>query len=318
MREAARRLNVSPSVIHRLQHRFQQTQTVRDRPRSGRPRITTRREDRYLTLTALRLRTVTAEHLRRTLRNNTGTNVSTQTIRNRLRERNLRPRRQAVRPVLLPRHRIARQAWARQHRQWTRQEWSAVLFSDESRFSLQHNDGRILVYRRRGERFADVNVRERNVFGGGSVMVWGGFSFRHRTPLQVIVGNINAVRYRDEIVRPLVLPFLQRIGQGAVFQDDNARPHRGRVVTDFLRQNNVTRMEWPAYSPDMAPIEHLWDQLERRVRVNHPPPQNLQELANWLTLEWQAIPQQSLQVLVNSMRRRCVALINARGGHTRY
>lgn len=318
VREAAGRLNVSPSVISRLRQRFEQTQTVRDRPRSGRPRVTTRREDRIIALEALRRRTVTATHLQLQLRAATGTNVSDQTIRNRLRERNLRPRRQAVRPRLLPRHRAARDAWARRHRQWTRQQWSAVLFSDESRFSLQHNDGRVLVYRRRGERFADANVREHNRFGGGSVMVWGAFSFHQRTNLYVINGNLNGARYRDEILRPLVVPCLQAIGPQAVYQDDNARPHRARIVNEFMQQNNVTRMEWPAYSPDLAPIEHAWDLLGRRVRENHPPPQDLRQLAQWLTQEWQAIPQNTLQNLVTSMRRRCVECVAARGGHTRY
>ncbi|XP_067659425.1 uncharacterized protein [Haliotis asinina] len=159
-REAARRLNVRPPVINRLRQRYLQTQTVRDRQRSGRPRVTTGREDRLVVLEALRRRTVTASHLRQ-LRTATGTIVSEKTIMNRLRERNLRPRRQAVRPRLLPRHRVARDALARHHLHWTRQQWSGVLCSDESRFSLQHNDGRVLVDRRPGERFADVNVRGR-------------------------------------------------------------------------------------------------------------------------------------------------------------
>ena len=318
MREAGRRLNVSPSVIYRLSHRFRETHTVRDRPRSGRPRVTTPAEDRYLLISALRIRTVTANALRRSLRTATHTNVSDQTVRNRLRARNVRPRRQAVRPVLLLRHRAARLAWARQHSRWTRQQWSSVVFTDESRFTLQNNDGRILVYRRPGERFMDATVRQHNQFGGGSVMVWGGFSYHHRTPLHVIDGNLTGLRYRDEILRPIVLPCLQRIGAAAVLQDDNARPHRARVVTDFLQEHNIARMEWPAYSPDMAPIEHLWDQLGRRVRDNHPPPVDLHQLAQWLIQEWQAIPQRSLQALVTSMRRRCVACVTAHGGHTRY
>lgn len=318
LREASRRLNVSPSVIHRLSQRFSETHTVHGRPRSGRPRVTTPAEDRYILISALRNRTVTANSLRRTLRAATHTNVSDQTVRNRLRARNLRPRRQAVRPVLLPRHRTARLDWARQHIRWTRQQWSSVVFTDESRFTLQNNDGRILVYRRPGERFSDATVRQHNQFGGGSIMVWAGFSYHQRTPLHVIDGNLTGLRYRDEILRPIVLPCLQRIGGAAVLQDDNARPHRARVVTDFLRQHNITRMDWPAYSPDMAPIEHLWDQLGLRLMGNHPPPVDLRQLTQWLIQEWQAIPQRSLQRLVTSMRRRCVACVTARGGHTRY
>ena len=174
------------------------------------------------------------------------------------------------------------------------------------------------MYRRPGERFADVNVNQRLPFGGGSVMIWGAFSFRERTPLHVINGNLNGNRYLREIIGPLVLPYLQRVGVGAVFQDDNARPHRARVVTDFLRQNNVNRMDWPAYSPDLNPIEHAWDELGRRLRSNHAPPNSRAQLAQMLVAEWQAIPQNFFQRLVNSMRRRCTECVKARGGYTHY
>ena len=100
----------------------------------------------------------------------------------RLRANNLRCRRQAVRPPLLPRHRTARRHWCTLHMRWQRVQWGRVMFTDESRFSIQLNDGRVRVYRRPGERFADVNVRQRHRFGGGSVMVWGGISIHHRTP----------------------------------------------------------------------------------------------------------------------------------------
>ena len=65
-----------------------------------------------------------------------------------------------------------------------------------------------------------------------------------------------------------------------------------RVVTDFLRQQGIARMDWPAYSPDLAPIEHAWDELGRRVRNNHAPLANLHDMGQLLMAEWQAIPQE--------------------------
>ena len=214
-RNVAVRLGVSQSVVGRLWQRYQATNSVRNRPRSGRPRSTTNREDRYIT------------------------------------------------------------------------------------------------------NMADVNVR-RHRFRGGSVMVWGGISIHHRTPLYVVDGNLTGIRYLNEIIRPLVLPGLQQIDGGAVLQDDNARPHRARVVTDFLRQQGIARMDWPAYSPDLAPIEHAWDELGRRVRNNHAPPANFHDMGQLLMAEWQAIPQEFFRRLINSMRQRCVECIRARGGFTRY
>lgn len=318
VREVGRRLQVTHSVIQRLRDRFNNTGNVQEPRRSGRPRMTTRRDDRYVILSALRVRTATANTLRGQLRTATNVLVSDQTVRNRLHEVDLRSRRRVVRPPLTRVHRAARLAWARRHLAWTRQQWSRVLFSDESRYTLSFNDGRVRVWRRPGERFIDATILEHNRHGGGSLMVWAGFSLHHRTPLHRVEGNITGIAYMNDILRPIAIPALQAIGPGAILQDDNARPHRAQVVNNFLQQQQVTRMNWPSCSPDLNPIEHVWDVLGRRIRANHPPPPNLNVLFQTLQQEWQAIPRDTLQTLLTSMRQRCIDCINANGGHTRY
>ena len=88
-------------------------------------------------------------------------------------------------------------------------QWRRVFSTDESRFTLYRSDGRRRVYRRRGERYTDACVVERDRFGGGSVCVWGGISYGFKSPLIVIDGNLNGVRYRDEILRPVAVPCVQ-------------------------------------------------------------------------------------------------------------
>lgn len=191
-----------------------------------------------------------------------------------------------------------------------------MLFSDEFRFLLFRSDRRQRVYRRRGERYVDACVREVDRFGGGSVMVWAGIAHGHKTNLIFIDGALNAQRYRDNILQPVVVPFVQR--NGLTFQQDNARPHVARICNDFLYANNVDVLPWPAFSPDLSPIEHLWDKLDRRIRKRHPAPTTHDELRQALREEWNNISIREINGLINSMHRRIRAAMAANGGHTRY
>jgi hypothetical protein len=105
---------------------------------------------------------------------------------------------------------------------------------------------------------------------------------------------------------------------GARFQHDNTRPHIGRITTALLTNSNVPVLPWPFKSADLNPIEHRSDDLDRRVRQRQPHPQSLQQLVNALQDEWNNILQQAIRTLISSMGRRCQAVIDSHGGHTRY
>ena len=137
-----------------------------------------------------------------------------------------------------------------------------------------------------------------------------------RTEL-VIAGNLSAVRYREDILLPHVVPFLQA-HPDMTLQHDNATSYTARSVCDFLQDRNVSVLQWPAKSPDLNPIEHVWDLLDRRARARAIPPKNVREFAGALVEEWGNISQQELANLVQYMRRRCTAVLNAAGDHTRY
>ena len=148
---------------------------------------------------------------------------------------------------------------------------------DESRFHLDSSDGRSRVYYRVGERFHNSCVIKRPPFCGGSVMVWGGITSHGRTALVVVDGTLTGIRYSDKIIWPYVLPFVQQ--QNATLQQDNPSLHVMRVVTNFLIQNNVNVLPWVAMSPDLALIEHVWDEMQRRLRGLQNQPLTLPDLS---------------------------------------
>ena len=121
---------------------------------------------------------------------------------------------------------------------------------------------------------------------------------------------------RDTVTKSFFVPFIRR--HHLMFQHDNARPHVARISTQFLEAEHVPVLPWPASSPDMSPIEHVWDALGRLERQHGPVPANIHQLRTAIEEEWDNIPQATINSLINSMWRRCVALHEANGGHTRY
>ena len=196
-----------------------------------------------------------------------------------------------------------------------------VLFTKRSkaRFCVHPNDRREHVYRRRRERFADACVRQQGRWGGVSTMVWGGVDNSGKTDIVFFDTTrecgLNAQRYVANILWPVVLPYV-RARSGMIFQQDNARPYTARHTQQLLNQQNVNVLPWPALSPDINPMEHVWDFMKRRIQQQNV--HNRQGLQRAILQEWNNLPLRFIRSLISSMPRRCRALEDARDGHTRY
>ena len=233
----------------------------------------------------LRDRKRTAARTARETRGRHGGQISKQTVLRRLKEQGIQPRRPYVGLKLTRRHRQACLTWCRNVQYWNAAQWRQIRNTDESRFSLEHADGRTRVFHHTGERYADACVVEADRFRVGSVMVWGGISHNGKTQLVTVNGTLNAQKYRDDNLAPVVLPFMQAGNGVTILQQDNARPNTARATTQFLTANNVNVMEWPSMSPDLSPIKHIWYELDIRVRARLNQPTNLPQLQATLLQE---------------------------------
>jgi transposase len=147
-----------------------------------------------------------------------------------------------------------------------------------------------------GEWFADVNIVNIVSHGGRQAQTTDN---EHYYIFSIC--NLNAQRYCDEILRPIVIHH-----HHLMFQHDNARPHVARICTQFLEAENVPVLPWPAYSPDMSPIEHVWDALVQSVRQRVPVHANIQQLRTAIEEEWDNIPQATDGLIKSRCMRQMV------------
>lgn len=219
-------------------------------------------------------------------------------------------------PLVSEKNKKDRVLWCKNVKDW-KEEWDRVIFSDESRYLLFKNDAHKLVWRLSDEKYKEDCLAP-TVKHSEGVMVWGCFCKDRLGPLIWVEGNINATKYK-QILRAHLLPYLQGLGNETyIFQDDNAPCHTARPVRTWKESQSINSIEWPSQSPDLNPIEHLWDELERRVRRNKFRPKNKAELFAALKREWDQIQSDVIVKLVDSMPRRVKAVLKSKGGATPY
>ncbi|KAJ8897822.1 hypothetical protein PR048_003175 [Dryococelus australis] len=208
-------------------------------PGSGRHRHTDSRLDRQIRRASIADRTATAAQIRATV----AAMVSTRTITNSLLDAGLRSRVPLARLTHTPHHRAARLGWCRERRN-SRDECNSVELS--------------LVMRADSALAPVTNVRDEQESSNNQKAI----AYNDRTPLVFVEGTLNTYRYIQNIIQPILLPFLQRQGE-VLFQQDNARAHTYRVTQRALE--GVHQIPWPARSPDLSPIEHVWDMMGWRL-----------------------------------------------------
>uniref|UniRef100_A0A8C1UPJ7 Transposable element Tcb1 transposase n=1 Tax=Cyprinus carpio TaxID=7962 RepID=A0A8C1UPJ7_CYPCA len=219
-------------------------------------------------------------------------------------------------PLLSAKNRKRRLQFAQAHQNWTMEDWKNVAWSDESRFLLQNSDGRVRICHKEHESMDPTCLVSTVYAGGGGVMVWGIFSWHTLGPLVPIEHRLNATAYLS-IVSDHVHPFMTTVypSSDGYFQQYNAPCHKAQIISDWFLEhdNEFTLLKWPPQSPDLNPIEHLWDVVEREIRIMDVQLANRQQLHDAIISIWTKISEECFQHLVESMPRRIKAVLKAKG-----
>ncbi|UYV83350.1 hypothetical protein LAZ67_23000733 [Cordylochernes scorpioides] len=307
IRQIAADTHLGASTVHRLWRRWLEQGNVAIYRNAGATRVTSARVDRRILRQAVAAPQATCTAILQHVQDTLDHSISTRTISLRLVANGLHSCRPLRRLPLTPPNRRQRLEWCRARSTWMT-EWHRVVFSDESRFCLSSDSRRVRVWRRRGERSNPAAIVERPTVRQRGIMVWGAIAYDSRSPLLRIQGTMTAQRYVDDVLRPVTLPYLQGV-PNALYQQDNARPHNARISQQALQ--DVQMLPWPPYSPDLSPIEHVWDIIGRRLHAL-PQPRSEDELWQMVEREWRAIPQDAIRTLIDSLPRRVAACIAVR------
>ena len=249
-----------------------------------------------------------------------GSNLSQKTIKRYLHRNGIRSYIAASKPYLTSKHIAARLNWCITRQQWSMQQWKNVAFSDESSFTLKPIKNHSRVWRLNNTRYANRNMVPTFKSGFVSLSVWGLFSSKGRSPLIRITGTLNQHKY-IEILKQYVLPFKAQNHSGSnefIFQHDGCGPHRAKNVSLFLEAEGIAVLPWPAQSPDLNPIENVWSVMKRNLRKLPSYPSTADDLFSQLCFIWDNLPNDYFDKLIGSMKSRCIAVANVRGGASKY
>lgn len=316
-RDVANELQVSQSYIARIKKK-----RLPDLEAScgGRPQVLTDAQKRVCikaaTLGGIDAATQIAQHVR----GECHVTVSVDTVRRVLRAAGLKSKVKQKKPKLNQKHIKERLEFARRHEHWTICDWERVIFSDETKVNRFCSDGRSWCWIRDGQSSNSRQFQQTVKFGGGSVMVWGCMTFQGPGICCRVEGRMDQHQYKEILQKDLLYSIIayDLDPSHLIFQHDNDPKHTAKSVRQWLKLQGLNVLQWPAQSPDLNPIEHLWARLKHRLNQYESAPKGILEL--WERIEecWASITPEECRRLYESMPKRIQAVIASKGKWTKY
>ncbi|XP_065662882.1 transposable element Tc1 transposase-like isoform X2 [Hydra vulgaris] len=305
------------NTVSDIMKKYNLIETTATKEGQGRKKKTSKSFDRNLIIQVKKNRFISAQKLAEQAEENYGIKLSHQTIRNRIQDQGFQGRLVHNKPYLSKKHMKRRLEFAQNFKKMPLSFWKKILWSDESKFNLKSSDGAQKVWRKAREAYKLSCVSGTVKYGGGNVMVWGSMAWKGVGKLQFIDSIMDQEQYRNMLKQNLKSSARKlRLGSDFAFQQDNDPKHSATKTKEWFAENNVEVLEWPAQSPDLNPIKHLWEILGRKIGGWSFSKKDNLKVA--IKEAWEKIQPEEIKYLVESMPRRLEAVTQAKGGPTKY
>lgn len=317
LNELAKMFKMARSTVQSIVNRFDREDRLAFRKNTGRPRLLNEHDARTIVRKIKEKPKLSAPKVTADFNSTRSTPVSVDTIRRTLHREGYHGRVARRKPFISETNRRKRLLFAREHLNKPPEYWENVIFSDESKFNLFSSDGRVMVWRKPNTEFKKQHVKGTVKHGGGSTMVWGCISAKSVGELVFIEGILTAKRYLH-LLKDNLRKSAEKMGISDTFHyyEDNDPKHASRLVKEWKLYNCPKVVNPPPQSPDLNPIENLWNQLD--ANVHNPPPSSIPELKRRLQTEWTKLDQEYLRKIILNMPERLQAVIDNNGNSTRY
>ena len=192
------------------------------------------------------------------------------------------------------------------------------VFSDEKRFNLDGPCGYSYYWRDLSKPDNQLKFSTRK-YGGGGLLFWGAFSATKKVELVEVPTTLNSERYIETIDNALFKTKRSWVHSKLIFQQDNASCHVSKETKSYLKKKKkITLLDWPAQSPDLNPIENLWGIISRKIYSAGKQYENREELREAVLEAWDLIILETMEQLIQSMKQRCIKVIENKGEKTNY
>lgn len=286
---------------------------IPDGKSSGRPSLITRRTNRRIRQLVRSDPSYSLSEL------SADVNLSRTTVWRRLKKFGYLSRKKPSKLNLSERHKLLRLQWSMKHCHW-RTQWSRVVWSDEAAVRLRFKDGRLSLWLKSGKKVPDRFFSSRSQNDGKKLLIWGAIWSDGHSSLHIMEENMTSELYVG-VLEDHVYPLSFSLGDPSsrwILMDDNAPPHRSIMTRSYKQSAGIRTLDWPARSPDLNPIEHVWAVLKRRIRRQLTLGDDLARLKILLRREWDQLDQEMIGNLISSMPNRIRKVIELEGDESGY